>query len=143
MFIGEFHHTVDEKGRVAIPGTFRVDLKGGAVVTRGIDNCLFLYPKKQWSTLAQKLAALPLSQANSRAFARLMLAGAMNVSLDTQGRALVPEYLRQYAGLGKEVVIAGVYDRLEVWDKTAWEKYKTASEKDSAAIAEQLGALGV
>lgn len=143
MFIGEYQHVMDDKGRLAIPGSFRADVKTGAVVTRGLDTCLFLYPKKQWETLAQKLAALPLSQSNSRAFARLMLAGAMQVKLDSQGRILVPEYLRTFARLGKDVVVAGLYDRLELWDKQAWNSYKRGTEKDSGNIAEQLGALGV
>lgn len=143
MFIGEFQHSVDEKGRLAIPGKFRAELKTGAVVTRGLDNCLFLYTKKEWSKLATKLAGLPLSQSNSRAFARLMLAGAMDVTLDGQGRVLIPEYLRSFAKFDKEIVVAGLYDRLELWDKDAWEQYKKNTEKDSAIIAEQLGALGV
>src|SRR3954469_25468978 len=99
MFIGEYAHNLDDKGRLAIPVKFRTDLKKGAVVTRGLDNCLFLYTKAEWEKLAEKLATLPISQANSRAFARLMLAGAMDVEVDKQGRIILPEYLRTFAKL--------------------------------------------
>jgi len=139
MFIGEYQHTIDEKGRVAIPAKFRGEIAHGAVVTRGLDNCLFLYPKHEWEKLAEKLASLPMSKANTRAFVRLMLAGAMEVELDAQGRAVVPDYLRQYAGAKKNVVIAGVLNRLEIWDTHAWEKYKAGTEKESVKIAEELG----
>jgi len=143
MFIGEYAHSVDDKGRLAIPMKFRKDLKGGAVVTRGLDNCLFVYSMSEWKKLAEKLAALPFSQANTRAFSRLMLAGAMDVEVDKQGRVVLPEYLRTYAGLKKDVVVAGLYNRVEVWDVDAWGSYKTKTEKDSNAIAEQMGDLGV
>jgi len=143
MFIGEYSHNLDAKGRVAIPAKFRIALKDGAVVTRGLDNCLFLYSKKEWRELAEKLASLPISQANTRAFARLMLAGAMDVDFDNQGRIILPEYLRKFAGLKKKVVIAGLYDRLEIWDEASWNKYKTGTEKKSNAIAEALGELRV
>lgn len=143
MFIGEYQHTIDQKGRMAIPVKFRKTLQRGAVVTRGLDNCLFLYTKDEWSKLAQKLSTLPISQANTRAFARLMLAGAMDVGIDSQGRINVPEYLRTYARAGKKVVIAGLYNRLEIWDQDLWEKYKKGTESKSNDIAEALGELGV
>ncbi len=143
MFIGEYNHNLDDKGRVAIPVKFRAALKKGAVVTRGIDNCLFLYTKAEWEKLAEKLAALPLAQANSRAFARLMLAGAMELDIDAQGRAVIPEYLRSFAKLGKNVVVAGLYNRLEMWDAVEWARYKSATEAESSAIAERMAELGV
>lgn len=143
MFIGEYQHNIDQKGRLAIPTKFRPDLLKGAVVTRGLDRCLFLYPEKQWKELAKKLVSLPISQSKSRAFARLMLAGAMDVSLDRQGRIILPEYLREYASAKKKVVVTGLYDRLEIWDEAAWNKYKSSTEKDSNEIAEALGELGV
>ncbi len=143
MFIGEYSHNLDDKGRVAVPAKFRVLLKGGAVVTRGLDNCLFLYTKKAWQELAAKLAKLPIGKANTRAFARLMLAGAMAVDFDNQGRIMLPEYLRKFAALRRKVIIAGLYDRLEIWDETAWNKYKQGTEKKSTDIAEALGELGV
>lgn len=143
MFIGEYSHNLDDKGRLAVPKKFRQALSQGAVVTRGLDNCLFLYTKKEWKVLAEKLASLPFAQANTRAFARLMLAGAMDVAVDKQGRIVLPEYLRTYAGLSKETVVAGLYNRLELWDATAWRQYTAKTEKQSNEIAEQMSELGV
>jgi MraZ protein len=143
MFIGEYSHNLDSKGRLAVPAKFRGLLKGGAVVTRGLDNCLFLYPKKQWEELAKKLSTLPISQSKARAFSRLMLAGAMDLEFDSQGRITLPEYLRKFADLNKKTTIAGLYDRLEIWDESKWDKYKTKAEGKSSDIAEALGELGV
>ncbi|EKD79459.1 MAG: hypothetical protein ACD_41C00064G0004 [uncultured bacterium] len=143
MFIGEYQHNLDEKGRLALPVKFREAFARGAVVTRGLDHCLFVYSGEEWSKLADKLATLPIAQANTRAFARLMLAGAMDCSLDKQGRVVLPEYLRDYAGITKAVVVAGLYNRLEIWEEAAWKKYKATTEKESNSIAEALGQLGV
>lgn len=143
MFIGEYQHNLDEKGRIAIPTKFRAALGEGAVVTRGLDHCLFLYPMTAWQELAAKLMRLPLSQSKSRAFARLMLAGAMDVTPDKQGRVMLPEYLRQYAAMDKKIVVAGLYDRLELWDESAWQRYKKTTEAESDNIAEALAELGV
>lgn len=143
MFIGEYQHNLDEKGRLAIPAKFRTKLAKGAVVTKGLDNCLFLYTATEWQKLATKLAALPISKANTRAFARLMLAGAMDVQLDKQGRIVLPEYLRKYATLKKKSIIAGLYSRLEIWDESSWNKYKQSTEKQSGDIAEALEGLDV
>lgn len=143
MFIGEYHYSIDEKNRLGLPVKFRPDLEKGAVVTRGLDSCLFLFSKKEWEKLAAKLAEMPISQSKPRAFARLMLAGAMDVDLDKQGRINLPDYLRQYAEIGKKVVIAGLYNRLEIWDEKKWEQYKKATEQDSSEIAETLRELGV
>ena len=143
MFIGEYSDNLDNKGRLAVPAKFRAILKDGAVVTRGLDNCLFLYPKKEWKILAEKLANLPIGQSKARAFSRLMLAGAMEVEFDNQGRITLPEYLRKFAILKKKAIIAGLYDRLEIWDEIAWNKYKAGSEKKSNDIAEAMGELGV
>ena len=143
MFLGEYQHTMDDKGRLAIPTKFRAALLRGAVVTRGLDRALVVYAAKEWKALATKLAALPISQQNSRAFARLMLAGAMDVSVDPQGRLAIPEYLRAYAGLKKSVTVAGLFDRLELWDTEAWRAYQTRTEAQGTTIAEQLGSLGI
>ena len=143
MFIGEYSHSMDEKGRSALPSKFRNQLKKGAVVTRGLDSSLFLYPLDEWKALAQKLSALPISQGKSRAFARLMLSGAMEVAPDSQGRMLVPEYLRAYAGIGKKVVFAGLYNRIELWGEDQWMKYKAMTEKESTEIAEAMGEVGI
>ena len=143
MLLGEYRHNLDVKGRVAIPAKFREKLETGAIVTRGLDSCLFLFAEAEWKALAEKLVALPLAQANSRAFVRLMLSGAMDVEFDSQGRILIPDYLRKYAGLGKEVVVAGLYNRIEMWDKDTWESYKAKTEGASEEIAEKLGELGI
>ncbi len=143
MFIGEYHHQIDDKGRIAIPTKFRKDLAKGAVVTRGLDSSLFLLPLEEWGKLAEKLSSLPLGQANSRAFARLMLAGAMDIKLDKQGRFVIPEYLREYAGLGKKSVIVGINTRLEIWDEAVWDAYSKQTEEDAGEIAEKLGDLGI
>ena len=141
MFIGEYNHTIDEKGRVAIPAKFRQLLRGGAVVTRGLDNCLVIYPKKEWAILAHKISSLPFNKANDRSLARFILAGAMDIEFDAQGRATVPEYLRTFAKLTKKAVVAGLYNRLEIWNDTAWEKLKNETEKQSNQIAEALGEI--
>ena len=143
MFIGEYTHNLDEKGRLAIPKKFRSALTKGAVVTRGLDNCLFLYTKAEWQKLAEKLSSLPFAQANTRAFARLMLAGAMDVTIDKQGRVTLPEYLRSFGSLKKSVVVAGLYNRLELWDEKTWKTYTSKNEAASNSIAEQMAELGV
>ncbi|MFZ2153658.1 MAG: division/cell wall cluster transcriptional repressor MraZ [Candidatus Moraniibacteriota bacterium] len=143
MFIGEYQHTIDPKKRVAMPSKCRVELGKKVVITRGMDNCLFVYPMKTWEKLAQKLGNLPVGESGTRSFIRLMLAGALDVELDKQGRILIPDYLKDYAGLKKDVTVAGLFDRLEIWDKTKWNVYKSKAEKSSDEIAEQLGRLGV
>jgi MraZ protein len=143
MLLGEYKHNLDTKGRMAIPAKFRDKLSTGAIITRGIDNCLFVFANAEWEMLAAKLIALPLAQANSRAFVRLMLAGASDVEVDSQGRILIPDYLRKYAGLKKTVVVAGLYNRVEIWDEATWNAYKAKTETSSEEIAEKLGELGI
>ncbi|PIP17719.1 MAG: cell division/cell wall cluster transcriptional repressor MraZ [Parcubacteria group bacterium CG23_combo_of_CG06-09_8_20_14_all_35_9] len=143
MFIGEYSHTIDQKKRLAIPSKFRKELGERAVITRGLDNCLFVFSLNEWKILSQKLSKLPLSQKDARGFSRLMLAGAMEVELDKLGRILIPDYLKQYASLEKKVIIAGLYNRLEIWNEAEWKNYKQKSEKEIGSIAERLGELGV
>jgi len=143
MFIGEYKYNLDNKNRLALPSKFRKSFTDGAVITKGLDNCLFIYTAKEWQKLVDKLASLPISQAKSRAFSRLMLAGAMDAGLDKQGRLILPDYLKGFAGLNKKVIVAGLYNRLEVWDEKMWEKYQRLSEKDSNQIAEGLVDLGI
>lgn len=143
MFIGEYQHSIDPKKRLAVPSKFRGELKNKVVVTRGLDKCLFIYPMKVWQELAEKLGALPVGESGTRSFIRLMLAGATDVETDKQGRILIPDYLKEYAELDKNVVIAGIYNRLEIWDELKWNKYKKNAEKNTDEIAEQLGKLGV
>ena len=143
MFLGEYHHSIDDKGRIALPVKFRAAFATGTVITRGLDGSLFLFPQEEWDKLALKLANLPLGKANTRAFARLMLAGAMDALLDKQGRVVVPEYLRDYAAIKKNIVVAGLYNRLEIWDSEKWSAYKQQTEGEAVELAEQLGELGL
>ena len=143
MFLGEYTYSIDEKKRLAIPIKFRKVLGQKAVITRGIDRCLFLYPLKEWQRLAERLSKLPLSQSDARGFVRIMLAGAMEVRLDKLGRILIPDYLKKYARLTKKVVVAGLYNRIEIWDAKMWNTYKTKIEKEAGDIAERLKELGI
>ncbi len=143
MFIGEYQHSIDLKKRLAVPSKFRGELGSKVVVTRGLDKCLFVYPMKVWEEIAGKLGNLPMGESATRSFVRLMLAGAIDVEIDKQGRVLIPDYLKEYADLGKNVVIAGLYNRLEVWDGKKWDGYKNKAEKNTDEIAEQLGKLGI
>lgn len=143
MFIGEYLHILDSKGRLALPTRFRKDIGRHIVVTKGIDKCLWVFTKKEWDVLAEKLAKLPISQSKNRSFARLMLAGAMDLEIDSQGRVNVPQYLLEFAGLKKSVVVAGLYNRLEMWDEKSWDKYKRQIEKDSTKVADSLSELGI
>ena len=138
MFIGEYLHTIDEKSRLAIPIKFRPELSGGAVVTKGLEGCLFLYTLVEWQKWAEKINAMPVSQKSARAFSRMMLGGAMDVEVDKQGRIVLPKYLVEYAGLSHNVIVAGLFNRLEIWDAKAWQEYKDATEKESEVLAEQL-----
>ena len=143
MLIGEYSHTIDAKKRLAVPSRLRKELGERAVLTRGLDNCLFLYPESEWQKLTARLGELPVGQANTRSFLRLMLAGAVEVELDQLGRILIPDYLKSYAELKQKVVITGVYNRLEVWDEDRWRAYKGEVEKNTDMIAEKLGELGL
>jgi len=138
MFIGEYSHTIDEKSRLAIPIKFRAELASGAIVTKGLDGCLFLYTSTEWHKLVEKLNTMPISQKNARAFSRLILAGAMDVDLDKQGRIVLPKYLTDYAKMDHSVIVAGLFNRLEIWDAKVWQEYKAQTEKDSEVLAEQL-----
>jgi MraZ protein len=143
MFIGEYTYSIDDKKRLAVPPKFRQQLKKGGVITRGLDSCLFLYSNEEWEKLAKKLSEMPLSRADARGFSRIMLSGAMEVDFDNLGRILVPDYLKDYAGLKKKVVVAGLYSRIEIWDEDIWKSYKEATEKEAGNIAERLNELGV
>jgi len=143
MFIGEYAHTLDEKGRLSLPAKFRREIQDGIVVTRGLDGCLFTYPQAEWEIMARKLAGLPLSSPDSRAFTRLMLAGACDGNIDSQGRIMIPEYLRQYAGLGKNAIVTGLYNRIEIWNEDSWNEYKTRTERNTNQLAEAMTQLGI
>lgn len=143
MFLGEFSHSIDTKKRLAVPAKFRTELGQKAVLTIGFDKCLFLYPQKEWEKLAEKLSSLPIGQLKVRELNRLMLAGAAEVEFDSLGRILVPEYLMKYADLKKKAVVAGLYNRIEIWDDSKWNAYKAKAQKSVGNLAEQLGELGV
>jgi len=143
MFIGEYSYSLDDKKRLSIPVRFREALGKKAVVTRGLDQCLFLFSLKEWEVLAEKLSRLPLAQADARGFGRLMLTGAMEVPFDNLGRILMPDYLKSYALLKKKAVVVGVYNRVEIWDEDKWQEYKEKTEKEVGDIAERLKELGI
>ncbi|MGI6103269.1 MAG: division/cell wall cluster transcriptional repressor MraZ [Patescibacteria group bacterium] len=120
MFVGEYEHNLDAKGRLAVPYRMRRELEAGAVVTRGVDGCLVMYTRDEWERLAAQIAALPMSDPKARRFARFFLAGAAEVEFDKQGRVLLPTYLREYAKFDGAVVVAGVFNRIELWSQAAW-----------------------
>jgi len=143
MFIGEYSYTIDQKKRLAIPSKFRRNLGKKAVITRGLDNCLVVYPIEEWRKLAKKLENLPSGQTDARGFVRIMLSGAIDVQLDKLGRILIPDYLKEYSSLKKNVIIIGLSNRIEIWDKERWEDYKKKTEMAVGGIAERLKELGI
>ena len=141
MFMGEYNHTIDAKGRLIIPSKFRELLGEEFVLTKGLDGCLSIYPMDEWKAFEEKLRALPLTNKNARTFTRFFVAGATNCELDKQGRILIPAVLREFAGLDKDVVLVGVASRIEIWSKEKWED---ASEYDDMEdIAEHMSELGL
>lgn len=143
LFIGEYYHTIDEKGRLIIPARFREGLGERFIITKGLDNCLFVYPRKNWEEIEQKLRSWPLTRADARAFMRFFFSGATECELDRQGRILLPASLREYARLEKEVVIAGVSTRVEIWSRELWEKYLAETAAQYEALAEKMGDFGL
>lgn len=143
MLIGEYTHTVDDKNRISLPMKFRKELGKVVVITHGLDNCLFLYSIKEWKKIAEKLATLSIGQADTRGFNRFMLAGATEVSVDSLGRILIPDFQKQFATLQGKVVFAGVYDRIELWDEARWTQYKQGIVAKADALAQKLGDIGV
>ncbi len=143
MFIGEYTYSVDEKRRLSIPSNFRTSLGTSAVVTRGIDSCLTVYPTKEWKELSKKLQNLPTAKGEARGFVRILLSGAVQVKFDKLGRILLPDFLKKYAQIRKNVVIIGLGNKIEIWDKKVWEIYKTKTEAQVGSIAEKLEELGI
>ncbi len=143
MFIGEYHHTLDDKSRVALPARFRASWETGAILTRGLDHSLVVFPRVAWERFMGELQTLPWQQAETRALVRLFLAGATEVELDRSGRMLVPEHLRAYASLEREVVFLGLGNRLELWGKGAWEASIAAAEAQADTIAAALTRFSV
>lgn len=143
MFLGEYEHTIDGKGRLTIPARFRAELAQGMVVTRGLDGCLLIYPLPEWEKLAAKVNGLPLTKKDARTFTRLIYSGATLCQPDRQGRILLPQYLREYANIDSQGVIIGLFSRLEIWNPQRWQEVRRKVEEEGDAIAEQLADLGI
>ncbi|MEX0672577.1 MAG: division/cell wall cluster transcriptional repressor MraZ [Candidatus Paceibacterota bacterium] len=139
MLIGEYTHSVDDKSRIALPSKFRKELGKKVIITRGLDTCLFLYSMSEWEKLSKHVGELGLSKADKRGLNRFLFAGAQEVDIDKNGRILIPDFLKTFAGLKSKVVFAGVYDRIEIWNDQAWSKYKRKIEGQADVLAEQLG----
>ena len=143
MFLGEFRHTIDVKGRLAIPARFRSGLEEGLVVTRGLDLCLHIYPKSQWLPLAERLSSLPANEPAVRVLRRTFFTAAFSSEMDKQGRILIPPALREYAALDGDVVIAGLNTYIEIWSAKRWEEELPRIESGVSSLAEQLSNLGI
>ena len=143
LFIGEYEHSVDVKGRIIMPSKLREDIGEKFIITKGLDKCLFAYSKSEWINFEEKLKTLPLTNKNARDFVRFFLSGAVECEIDKQGRFLVPSNLRTYAKLEKETVIIGVGTRLEIWNKADWEKYSSEENISADEIAENMTMLGI
>lgn len=143
MFMGEFNHSIDEKGRLIMPAKFREGLGLNFVITKGLDNCLFVYPKAEWQNLESKIKSLPLTNTSARAFSRFFFSGATETELDKQGRVLLPPSLRQHARLDHDVIVIGVSNRVEIWSKTEWESYSQQADESVEEIAEKIVDLGI
>ena len=142
MFMGEYNHTIDAKGRLIVPAKFREILGDNFIVTKGLDGCLFVYPNDEWQKFEEKLQTLPLTNKNARQFTRFFLAGAADVELDKQGRILIPSVLREFASLQKDVVFVGVGSRIEIWSKESWNDSISNYDDNMDEVAENMDSLG-
>ena len=138
MFLGQYEHAIDEKGRLIIPAKYRESLGDNFIITYGLDVCLFVYPMEEWEVLAEKLKLLPLGQRDARAFKRILFSRATRCTLDNQGRVIIMKYLRDYARIKREVMVSGVLDRLEIWSKDIWQGYLKEIEDSYEDIAERI-----
>ncbi len=143
MFLGEYQHSLDPKGRIIVPAKFREELGSKFVATKGLDNCIFLYPLGEWQALEEKLRSLPFTRADVRSFARFFFSGASELEMDKQGRIVVPPNLRDYAGINKDLVVIGVGSRVEIWSDSSWEQYNQSAESSFEMIAENLVGFGI
>jgi MraZ protein len=143
MLIGEYKHTLDSKKRLSLPAKFRKEIGEQVVITRGLDQCLFLFPLRTWNEIAAKLEKLPFGEATARGMSRFLLAGAVEVEVDGSGRVLIPDFLKEFAKLGSTVVLAGVSDRVELWNENAWADYKRQIETGAEQMAQTLGDLRI
>ena len=142
MLMGEYNHTIDAKGRLIVPAKFREVLGDEFVVTKGLDNCLFVYPNDEWTRFEEKLKSLPLTNKNARQFTRFFLAGAAACEVDNQGRILLPQVLREFASLEKDVVLVGVASRIEIWSRERWDESMNTYDGDMDEVAENMESLG-
>ena len=142
MFMGEYSHTIDAKGRIIVPVKFRESLGDNFVVTKGLDNCLFVYTKEDWRKFEEKLRTLPLTNKDDRKFTRFFLAGAAEMEVDKQGRILIPSVLREFAALEKDVVFVGVGSRIEIWNRAGWDESISGYDDDMDEVAENMDSLG-
>lgn len=138
MFMGEYQHTIDAKGRLTMPAKFRDELGDKFVITKGLDHCLFAYSMEEWKVMTEKLKALSFTKADARAFARMFFSGATEGEMDKQNRVLIPNNLREHGGLSKDVIVVGVSTRVEIWDKEKWQAYNDAASSDYEELAEKL-----
>jgi MraZ protein len=143
MFIGEYSYSIDIKKRLALPAKFRKELGNKVIITRGFENCLVIYPQIEWKSVMEELRKLPTGRAESRKFSRAILGGAIEVSLDKLGRVLIPDYLKKYADLKKNVIVCGLSNKLEIWDSEKWETYRKKAEQDIDKVAENLPEIGI
>jgi len=143
MFLGEYFHSIDDKGRVAMPAKYREQVEKGAILTRGNDGSLTIYALNEWEKLVEKIMQLPQSKSEVRNYARLVLAGAVEIKLDKQGRINIPKYLTEFASLDKKVVFVGLYDKVEIWDEQRWVQYRQEVENQSVDVLEQLSEFGL
>ncbi len=143
MFIGQYTHTIDDKNRLSLPVKFRKEMGKRVIITPGLDGCLFVFTPTQWETISEKLGGSSMLQADTRSFNRYMLGGAVEADVDSIGRVLVPDFLKEKAQLKKEVVLIGVQNRVEIWNDALWMEYKAKVEKEANNLAEKLGQIGV
>ncbi len=143
MFIGEYNHTLDNKNRVSMPAKFRGYFGGSFVMTKGLDNCLFVYPMDEWSNIETKLKNLPITNKDARAFVRFFFAGATECEIDKQGRTLIPNNLKEFAKIDKDVVIIGVSTRVEIWGLEEWNKFNNDADITYEEVAEKMSQLGI
>ena len=143
LFIGEYRHGLDAKGRVIVPVKFRDGLGDKFVLTKGLDGCLFAYSKEEWANFENKIKTLPLTSKDARAFVRFFFSGAVECEIDKQGRTLIPPMLREHAELDKDLVIIGVSTRVEIWSQAKWDSYSEAEDLESDVLAEKMAELGI
>ncbi len=138
MFMGEYRHNIDEKGRLIVPAKYRAELGESFIITKGLDGCLFVYPDAEWTALTERMKELPLTKSDARAFVRFFFSGASECNCDSQGRTVIPSNLRTYGKLDREAVIVGVGSRIEIWSGEKWDEFESSAEETYEDSAEKL-----